>query len=427
MLAAVPESARQAAFGMPMLLHADVAACRRVKDTNEGSDMKSVYTPDTLTQASISELAAFKVQPCLSIYQPTHRRHPDNQQDPIRFRHLVKALETSLRQQHATADVKALIEPFEALAQDHDFWNHTQDGLAVLGATGLFRVFLLQRPVAELAVVADSFHTKPLRRWLQSTGRYQVLALSLNKVQLFEGDRNALDAVGLAASVPQTMDAALGDELTEPHTTVSSYGGLGRGHTAMRHGQGGKKDEIDADAERFFRAVDRAVLEHHSRPSGLPLMLAALPEHQHRFRALSHNPFLMANGLMVDPQGVTNDELRQRAWDVASPQQAAQQAAWREAYAAAAAHGRGSEDLAQVAHAAVAGRVATLLIEAERQVAGRIDASTGRIDPAEIGNPRVDDVLDDLGALVERMGGEVHVLPADRMPCRTGVAASFRH
>ena len=27
--------------------------------------------------------------PCISLYQPTHRRHPDNQQDPIRFRNLV--------------------------------------------------------------------------------------------------------------------------------------------------------------------------------------------------------------------------------------------------------------------------------------------------------------------------------------------------
>ena len=33
----------------------------------------------------------------------------------------------------------------------------------------------LQQPVAELAVVADSFHTKPLRQWLQSAARYQVL------------------------------------------------------------------------------------------------------------------------------------------------------------------------------------------------------------------------------------------------------------
>jgi hypothetical protein len=130
---------------------------------------------------------------------------------------------------------------------------------------------------------------------------------------------------------------------------------------------------------------------------------------------------------MVDPQGLTQDELRQRAWDVAAPQQRAQQTAWSDAYAAAAAQGLGSEDLSQVAHAAVAGRVSTLLIESEREVAGRIDGSTGRINPADLGSPCVDDVLDDLGALVERLGGEVHVLSADRMPSRTGVAASFRH
>jgi len=169
------------------------------------------------------------------------------------------------------------------------------------------------------------------------------------------------------------------------------------------------------------------VLENHSKPSGLPLMLVALPEHQQMFRKLSHNPCLMASGLMVAPQSLTPDALRQRAWEVAAPQQQAQQAAWRDAYAVSAAKGLGSEDLPQVAHAAVAGRVAMLLIEAERQVAGRIDASTGRIDPSDLGNPRVDDVLDDLGALVEKMGGQVHVLPAERMPSRTGVAASFRH
>jgi len=389
--------------------------------------MKTTHTPDILTQASFADMVSFRGQPCLSLYQPTHRSHPDNLQDPIRFRHLVEALETSLRQQNASDAVKVLVEPFKALAQDHDFWNHTLDGLAVLGAPGLFRVFLLQRPVPELAVVADSFHTKPLRQWLQSTGRYQVLALSLNKVQLFEGDRNALDAVALAPDVPYTMTAALGSERTEPHRTVSSYGGIGGGHAAMHHGQGGRKDEIGGDTERFFRAVDRAVLEHHSRPSALPLMLVALPEYHHLFRELSHNPFLMPHGLMVDPQALTHDDLRQRTRELAGAQQQAQQAAWNDAYAVAAARGLGSDDLSHVAHAAVAGRVATLLIEAERQVAGRIDGSTGRIDFGALGSPRVDDVLDDLGALVESMGGKVHVLPVESMPCRTGVAASFRH
>ncbi|MEO7938991.1 MAG: hypothetical protein ABIR55_10230 [Burkholderiaceae bacterium] len=78
--------------------------------------MKTTRKPDTLTRASFSEMASFKGRPCLSLYQPTHRRHPDNRQDPIRFRHLVKTLETSLRQQHATDAVKAQVEPFEALA-----------------------------------------------------------------------------------------------------------------------------------------------------------------------------------------------------------------------------------------------------------------------------------------------------------------------
>jgi hypothetical protein len=44
--------------------------------------------------------------PCLSLYQPTHRHHPDNRQDPIRFRNLVKALEQSLRQKYTAREVQ---------------------------------------------------------------------------------------------------------------------------------------------------------------------------------------------------------------------------------------------------------------------------------------------------------------------------------
>ncbi|MGQ0699043.1 MAG: hypothetical protein ACT4PZ_12470 [Panacagrimonas sp.] len=43
-----------------------------------------------LTVESLAELTAAQTPPCLSLYQPTHRHRPDNQQDPIRFRNLVK-------------------------------------------------------------------------------------------------------------------------------------------------------------------------------------------------------------------------------------------------------------------------------------------------------------------------------------------------
>ncbi len=380
-----------------------------------------------LTNELVAELASRHEPPCLSLYQPTHRRHPDNRQDPIRFRNLVKELKISLQRTHPAAETRLLLEPFDALADDHDFWTHTLDGLAVLGGLGLFYVFRLQRPVSELVVVADSFHTKPLRRFLQSADRYQVLGLSLHKIRLFEGNRDVLDEVALAAGVPRTLTEALGDELTEPHLTVASYGGVGGAHTPMHHGHGGKTDEVDIDADRFFRAIDRAVLEHHSRPSGLPLMLAALPEHHHRFHQVSHNPFLMVEGLASNPDALSIDELRQRAWQVVEPQYHARLAALADEYAAAKAKGLGSDDLAQVAQAAASGRVATLLIEADRQIAGRFDIGTGQLDFEERHHPRVDDLLGDLGELVGKRGGRVLVIPAERMPTPTGLAAIYRH
>lgn len=380
-----------------------------------------------LTIESLAELALVHPPPCLSLYQPTHRRRPENQQDPIRFRNLVKELETSLRQKYPAVKTRLLLEPFEALAHDHAFWNETLDGLAVLGGPSLFPMFRLQRPVAELAVVADSFHTKPLRRFLQSVGRYQVLGLSLGNIQLFEGNRDVLDEIDPAPGVPRTIIEALGDELTESHLTVASYGGVGQGSTPMRHGDGGKQDQVQADAERFFCAIDRAVLEHHSRPSSLPLILAALPEHHHLFQRVSHNPFLMAEGLTINPADLPIDELRERAWKVVEPQHQARLAALADEFAVAKSKGLGSDDLVQVAQAAAARRVATLLIESDRQIAGRLNGATGRIEVASLNHPQVDDLLDDLGELVEKMGGQVLVIPAERMPGQTGLAAIYRY
>lgn len=373
------------------------------------------------------ELASFHQPPCLSLYQPTHRSHPENKQDPIRFRNLVKELEASLRQKYPAVETRLLLEPFEALAHDDPFWNHTLDGLAVLGGPTLFRVFRLQRPVDELVVVADSFHTKPLRRFLQSVGRYQVLGLSLQKIQLFEGNRDVLDEIEPAPGVPRTITDALGEELTEPHQTVASYGGVGGSNTPMHHGHGGKKDEVEIDEERFFTAIDRAVLEHHSQPSGLPLILAALPEHHHVFHRVSHNPFLMAEGITINPDTLPIDELRKRAWQIAEPEYQTRLAKMADEFELSKSKGLGSDDLAQVAKAAVAGRVATLLIEADRQIAGRLDGTTGRVEVADMSHPQVDDLLDDLGELVAKMGGKVMVIPAEQMPGHTGFAATYRY
>jgi hypothetical protein len=66
------------------------------------------------------------------------------------------------------------------------------------------------------------------------------------------------------------------------------------------------------------------------------------------------------------------------------------------------------------------------LIEADRHIPGRIDYASGRIEPGDLAHPEVDDMLDDLGELVLKKGGQIVIVPAERMSTRTGIAAIYR-
>lgn len=364
-----------------------------------------------------------KETPCLSLYQPTHRQHPDNVQDPIRFRNLVKQMEESLRQKYPKREVAPLLAPFEALANDDAFWNHTTDGLAVLGAPGLFRVYRLPRPVAELVVVADSFHTKPLVRITQSADRFQVLGLSRNSFALFEGNRDSLLEVQALNGADQTADDMLGKESDSREGAHRSYGPLG---DAAWHGTDVKQAAGDRDTEQFFRAVDQAVMQRSGPSGSMGLILAALPEHHSLFRAVSKNPLLLKEAIDVNPDAMPLDVLRERAWELVQPYYLERLSGLLDSYGAGTARAQGSDVLDDIANAAVQGRVATLLIEADRLVPGKMDAGTGKVTSGQLDDPEVDDLLDDLGEQVLRMGGEVVMVPAERMPTSTGAAAVFR-
>lgn len=370
--------------------------------------------------------------PCVSLYLPMHPAFPESRQNPVRFRNSLKAMEALLEQKYSGRQAQPVLERFRALAGDDRFWTQRTESLALLGHSDELHVFDLQQPVDELLVVADRFHLKPLLRTLQSADRFQVLCLSRDEVSVFEGNRDALDPVELDQD-PSTLEAALGREKSEAHQTVASYGdgaggpGAPHGEPAMYHGHGGRKDERQIDRERFFRVVDRAILEHHSRRSGLPLILAAVPEHHGPFRAVSHNPFLLSEGIEVDPGSLELAELRTLAWKVVEPHYLARLEQRIEDFRTAQARHSAADDMEEVAKAAAEGRVGVLLVEAGRETPGALDRAAGKVLASEPDNPQVNDLLDELTQLVLLKDGEVMIVPAERMPTRTGVAAIFRY
>lgn len=392
--------------------------------------------------------------PCLSLYMPTHRNVPDDTVDRPAFAHLVESLDRALAATHGRSAVERLLHPFTLLAADHRFWRHTRDGLAVVAAAGRARVFPLERPPRPLAVAAERFHTMPLIRVATALERVTVLALTSRSARVLAG-RVWHDPAGAAAerlvSVPLVAvpggepveelarDDVVSAEVFEPHRVKHGTGPAGRAATAFVHGGfGARRDAVDRDTDIFLRHVDEVVLDQVSRPGGAPLVLVAQARLAAAFRGLSTNPSLLDDGVALDPHLASADDLAAAVVPVFTRARGRRIAREVRRFVAARDAGRGAGDLADVARAAVAGQVATLLVEADRRERGGFDRATGAIafaaepagDPSRSGDgPAVTDE-DVVGAVAETVlaaGGTVLTLARNSMPTESGVAAIYRY
>jgi hypothetical protein len=391
--------------------------------------------------------------PCLSLYMPTHRHLPDNTVDLPAFRHLVSSLQMALSATQPLHEVDRLLHPFHLLEANQEFWQHTRDGLAVLAADGRAEVFLLQRPVKPLALVTSRFHTMPLLRTAASTDRFHLLTLTSRMAHVYEGlatddgierlDPVPLHDVTADRIHPEALDITRGEaidqETFQPHRVQRGMGPAGLGAGSIVHGgAGSKQDDIDADTEIFLRHVDEVVHERVTKHTGLPLVLAALPRLAAAFRGLSKNRFLLAEGILRDVHLVPDDALPDLVAPLFAGIRAARITHDVQTFMQARPRDLGSGDLSDIARAAVAGRVATLLIEKDRFEPGWLDPATGAIagdgevppDLSRSGDQPAIQTADLFNAVAETVlvhGGGIVAMEKNAMPTESGVAAIYRY
>jgi len=363
--------------------------------------------------------------PLISLYQPTHRSSPANKQDPIVFKNLLRTIENSLKQKINDDSINSIMKPFYELMEDRNFWNNASDGIAILASQNRCIVYNLNNPVKAFAVVANSFHIKPLLQAFQSIENYQLLGLSRKNFTLYQGNRYGFSEIKIDPDTPRTVQDVLGDQLSNSYLSHGSYSGTGG--STMYHGHGAVQEEIDKDTEKYFRYVDSFVFENYSKPSSLPLILVSLKEYHSEFKKLSNNPYLLKEGINKSIESLELDEIQTKARVIIDAINLEKKQKLADSYAKAEAESLGSSDLLQVAKAAYESRVKTILIEEDRIVPGKIDNKTGGIKFGDIDSPDYEDVLNDLAELVLLNRGAVIVLEKDEMPSTTGIAAIYRY
>ncbi len=396
----------------------------------------------TVSWASLRPLLLPHRPPCISLALPTHRRVPDNRVDPLRFHHLVESLGTALADRHPAAEVARLLAPLESLALQRPFWEHTHEGLCVLAADGEATVFLLDEAIPARALIGDQFHLADLLRIAAAARDLRVLALTSREARLLHLGPTGLESMPFPASPLAGAEtgriergAVVDVETFEPHRVRRA---LGSGGT-LHGGTGDRRDDTRADTVRFFRAIaDVMAADAADAP---PVLLVALPELAAEYRAVCRDCRLLPDTVPLDPHAASPAAL------LAAIHPLLEQARRRtvhdalERFGTARAHGRGSADIADIARAAVAGRVELLLMEAGRYVPGRLDRDTGAVtftvataasgsaDPSLRGDRAADtdeDLVGAIAATVVLHGGALLAVDRLDMPDDTGLAAIER-
>ncbi|NLB19767.1 MAG: hypothetical protein GX829_02755 [Clostridium sp.] len=357
-------------------------------------------------------------KPLVSIYFPTTRISSGSKENEIRFKNALKIVEAQLQENYPGAAGEKILKSLQEFIGNNTFWNEQYDGLAILASKDDVVVYKLQRDVKEYVEVSDTFYIVPLLNAYQTDDNFQVLVLTQNAFKLYEGNRYAIREVNLPKDEQKGLKDVVGDFYEEGGRNHNS---MGSGRAVFGTGSSAD-DEDQIDVEKYFRWVDRYILDNHSKRTEVPLILATLPENFTQFQEISHNDYLIKDGIKRDAQAMDNNSLRKLAWDVLEPNHIKTLKDLKDRYELSKSKELASSDLTEIAMATLESRVDVLLINLNETIPGKINQSTAKL---QFDNGH-GDMLNDLALMSLKQNAKVYAVPEDELKIENDVNAIYR-
>lgn len=386
---------------------------------------------DTFEQKDIKKLIETSGAWCVSLYMPTHRVGREQQQDPIRLKNLVgQAKEKLLEYGVDKTEVREMMQPVKNLSEDTDFWQHQSDGLAVFLSNNFSKTFRLPSSFDELMVVSKNFHVKPLLPLFEGNGQFYILALSLNSIRLFLGNRDFITQVE-TPDMPTSMEEALymddPEEHLDFHTSTRNPGPHGS-QPAIFHGQGKQSDDEEKNILRYFQRVDEGIKRIISDDT-IPMVLAGVGHLLPIYHKANSYAGLLSKGLEGNPDDMDANNLHERAWELVEPIFDKEKKDAIKQFKQL--HGKQSElvadDLKTVVKAAQYGQVDTLFVPLGMQHWGHVELEDDSIT-VEMGSGSENDDLFNFAAVQTILNaGQVYALHPEDIPGDGDLAAILRY
>ncbi len=389
---------------------------------------------DLFSRQTLRTLAETQHDPCISLFMPTFRFESDQEQNPIRYKNVLKEAHRMLEANGLREDqIEPLLASARERLEDTMFWRNVSDGLAVFLTPEETRFYRLPLDFEELVVTGERFHLTPLFPLIASNNRFYVLALSQNYVRLYQGTHHAISEVE-AKEIPENiLQSALRFDDTEEQIQYHTANRAGGREDMAVHGQAAASDDASHRPKdrlnRFFQEVSQGVHEVLGDETA-PLVLAGVEYYLPLYREVNDYPYLIEDEIVAgNPEHQHPKELHAKAWEVVEPLfQASQQEAVDQFHQQMGNGNLASSDLNEIIPASIYSRVHTLFVPIGRHRWGHYDTDANAVVLHEDHEPGDEDLLNLATVSAYLNGGTVHALRPENMPDGgEDLAATFRY
>ena len=370
----------------------------------------------------IRELADETGDVLASIYFPTHRAGPGIQQDPIRLKNAIRALEAEQEEKRLDHDkVESLLSHPRSLMEDQEFWRHQSHGLALFCRPSGMRILKLPFAPVEFSRLGERFHIAPLVRAAGDLPVFHLLALNRDGSALYDvaGDDVAertldprLESVAAARGMSE-YDAAAGFHADRQ----GSRRGEGGEATPRYHALGtGTDEQEEVELERYLSSIAHAVGEALAG-SQAPLVLAGGDRLCGHIRAMLKGPRLCEGFVARNVNGVEPAALASAARDIVLSETGSPRDEAMERLEARLGAGEETalKDPEKLKQAASEGRIDIAFLDLQEKPEGT---------PADRDRARL---IDDIAVETIRHGGTVYAMPASAAQTLAPAAALLRY
>lgn len=244
------------------------------------------------TKQKLEKLTTEKNNPCVTISMNTHRTHPDNAEDVVLLKNLLKEAEEKVLDEFGKRSVSSLLERLSEIEDEIDV-NYNLDSLHVYLSNDTKEIIKSAWPVDEAGVhISDTFNLYSLIKSYKRTEEYLILLLSQSGVSLY-----------------RTINDGIIEEIKNDDFPFSE--------TLHNNSQSNRRSNSDLHddlvRESFLNKVDKAVVNMNSE-TGLKCVVISTEDNYSQLIQVAYKPSIYIGYSSIDYSNIEKHTIAKQSW-----------------------------------------------------------------------------------------------------------------